>query len=285
MQFFSKALSSAFVFFSLSILSAPVFSADLLASACPPPANPQSVASRYVYDGDTLQLEDGRKIRLIGINTPELGRDGQSDQPLAQQATAATRRLLEKQQQGQKQGQQPLLLQLGSQPQDHYGRTLGHIFLADGRSLAAELLRQGLGFALSIPPNLALRDCLRQAEQAARLANLGVWAEPYYRPQHASSLNSLSGGFGRYTGEISRAGTTAKGNYLELNGKIFIPIRTGTPTGLDRFSSDALLGRRIEVRGWLIAIKPRKNNQQRKFMAFRLTIKHADNLSLCDPDC
>ncbi|MFT6915226.1 MAG: endonuclease YncB(thermonuclease family) [Motiliproteus sp.] len=281
MQFSSKALSSAFVFFSLCILPPPVFSADPATRHCPPPVNPQSVALSYVYDGDTLELLDGRKIRLIGINTPELGRDDRPDQPLAQQATAAARRLLK----GQQQGQHPLLLQLGAQPQDHYGRTLGHVFLADGRSLAAELLGQGLGFALSIPPNLALRDCLNRAEHTARSANLGVWSEPYYRPQHADSLDSLSAGFGRYTGEISRAGTTAQGHYLELNGKIFLQIRAGTPTALDSFSSDDLIGRRVEVRGWLITVKPRKNNKRRAFMAFKLTISHADNIRLCDPDC
>lgn len=278
MQFFSKALiTSAFVFFSLAILQSPAFSAVLAVSGCPPPINAQSVNVLSVYDGDTLRLQDGRKVRLIGINTPELGRDGQPDQPLAMQATAAARRLLK--------GQNPLSLQLGTQPQDHYGRVLGHIFLADGRSLEASLLKQGLGFAISIPPNLALRDCLNRAEHAARAANLGVWAEHYYRPQHASTLDSRSGGFGRYRGEISRAGTHANGNYLELNGKIFLPIRADTSTELDLFSSDDLLGRSIEVRGWLIARKLSKNNKKRGFMAFMLKINHADDLRLCDPDC
>lgn len=278
MQLFSKALiTSAFVVFSLCVLNSPVFSAEPPASDCPPPVNAQSVTLLSVYDGDTLHLQDGRKVRLIGINTPELGRDGRPNQPLATQAAAAARRLLK--------GQQPLLLQLGTQPQDHYGRVLGHIFLAEGRSLEAELLRLGLGFAISIPPNLALRDCLNRAEHAARAANLGVWAERDYQPRHAGTLDSHSGGFGRYRGEISRAGTNAEGNYLELNGKIFLPIRAGTATELDRFSSDDLLGRRIEVRGWLIATKPSKYNRQRGFMAFMLKINHADNLRLCDPDC
>src|SRR3569623_1784992 len=46
-----------------------------------------------VYDGDTVRLNDGRHLRLIGLDTPELGRDGAADQPLAAGARAAGRGL------------------------------------------------------------------------------------------------------------------------------------------------------------------------------------------------
>ncbi|MEH6825100.1 MAG: thermonuclease family protein [Motiliproteus sp.] len=291
---FSKALiTSAFVVFnrvvflnsiffctvvvSTLIFSTLVFSTRLHANDCQAPSKSQPIAIKRIVDGDTLHLKDGRKVRLIGINTPELGRDGQPDQPLAKQATATARRLIK--------GQNPLLLQIGTQPQDHYGRVLGHIFLADGRSLEAELLKQGLGFAISMPPNLALRDCLNQAERQARTANLGVWAEADYRPLHASTLDRRSGGFGRYQGEISRAGTHSKGRYLELNGEIFVQVQAGTATALDLFSSDDLLGRRVEIRGWLIARKRTKTQQRRGLLPFMLKINHTDSLMLCDPDC
>ena len=273
MQYFSKALiTSAFVVFSIWIVSGYTLGSD-----CPLPADPQSVDIRRVYDGDTLLLNDGRKVRLIGINTPELGRSGQPDQPLAIQATAAARRLLK--------GQNPVRLQLGSQSKDHYGRVLGHIFLANDRNLEAELLKQGLGFAISIPPNLSLRDCLNQAERGARQAKLGVWDEPYYQPIPASSLNRHSGGFGRYRGTISRAGTNTKGRYLELSGKIFVPIETGTATALDSISSDNLLGLQLEIRGWLIARTRSKAQKNRGFLPFMLKINHMDDLRLCDPNC
>ena len=41
---------------------------------------------RYIYDGDTLRLNDGRKIRLIGINTPELAHDGKPAEAFAFEA-------------------------------------------------------------------------------------------------------------------------------------------------------------------------------------------------------
>jgi micrococcal nuclease len=47
--------------------------------ACSPEGPLQRVGLRYVSDGDTLVLSDGRRLRLIGINTPERGRDGKPD--------------------------------------------------------------------------------------------------------------------------------------------------------------------------------------------------------------
>ncbi|MEH6470151.1 MAG: thermonuclease family protein [Halopseudomonas sp.] len=267
MQFFRKAL----------ITSAFLFSSVTLANNCPPPTKPQSVDIAKVYDGDTLRLTDGRKVRLIGINTPELGRDGQPDQPLAAEATSFARQLVA--------GKNPVLLQIGQQSHDHYGRLLGHVFLRDGRNLEAQLLQQGLGFAISIPPNLALRDCLKQAESQAQQAKRGVWSITDYQPLHASSLTRSHSGFGRYTGEISRLGSNSKGNYLELNEKIYVPIKQGVLEKLAIISSDNLLGRKVEVRGWLIARKLTKSQRNRGFLPFMLNINHYDSLILCHSDC
>jgi len=279
MLYLSKALIiSAFVVFGLPVFIGPAFfDGYASASGCPSPSNPQLITIRDVYDGDTLLLQDGRKVRLIGINTPEKGRDGQPDEPLAQQATAAVRLLVK--------DQTPLWLQLGRQPSDRYGRTLAHIFLADGRSLEAELLKQGLGFAISISPNLALRDCLNEAERVARKAELGVWSEPQYQPIHASTLNHRSGGFGRYQGEVSRAGLRARSPYLELNDKLYLPLPAELLQQLTQISSDDLLGRKIEVRGWLIARELSKSQKSRGFLPFMIKINHIDNLTLCSPDC
>ena len=48
-----------------------------------------------VVDGDTLRLVDGRSVRLIGINTPELGRDGRKAEPFAVAAQRRLRALVE----------------------------------------------------------------------------------------------------------------------------------------------------------------------------------------------
>jgi endonuclease YncB( thermonuclease family) len=58
------------------------------------PADGEPVVVRYVVDGDTVELEDGRTVRYIGINAPEL------HQPFYEEATGANRRLVDARRQG-----------------------------------------------------------------------------------------------------------------------------------------------------------------------------------------
>ena len=141
----------------------------------------EAVAVRWVVDGDTLQLADGRKIRLIGINAPELGRDGRPDQPLAQAAKKALQTFL---------GNGSARLRFGSDRHDHYGRTLAYVDNAAGASAGEYLLRQGLAVLIAIPPNLSHVSDYRHAEAEARNANRGIWAERYYQPVPAPSIES-----------------------------------------------------------------------------------------------
>ena len=57
-----------------------VLVAFLLLGAAIPPLfagfGTETATVRHVVDGDSVILTDGRQIRLIGINAPELGRDG-----------------------------------------------------------------------------------------------------------------------------------------------------------------------------------------------------------------
>lgn len=69
------------VLLSTSVLLAPVAQAD-----CPRLPGGFSARVEHVYDGDTVRLADGRKVRLIGVNTPELGREGRADESHARAA-------------------------------------------------------------------------------------------------------------------------------------------------------------------------------------------------------
>ncbi|MEH6649043.1 MAG: thermonuclease family protein [Motiliproteus sp.] len=271
-----KALTFSAFFFA-SIIPALFWSTSSRAQSCPPPQSVQTVSIATVFDGDTVRLNDGRKVRLIGINTPELGRDGKPDQPLARQAKAALEQLL--------QGQSDLQLQPGQQSHDRYGRLLAHLYLHDGTNLEAQLLKRGLGFAISIPPNLKLRDCLRHAEQQARQQQRGVWSDPYYQPLRATDLSADNGGFGRFRGQVTKTGKLKKGHYLELDGKIFITFESTLLQQHPQFSSDNLLGYHIEIRGWLITRKLTKDQLNRGYLPFMLNINHPDGLKRCDTDC
>lgn len=129
-----------------------------------------SVVAR-VIDGDTLDLNDNRRVRLIGVDTPEMGYsprarvEGTPD-PLAEKATAFVRDAVE----GKR-----VRLERGTEATDNYGRTLAYIYLEDGTLLNAELLRRGYARAYRRFPH-PLRDDFIALEEAARAARRGLWA-------------------------------------------------------------------------------------------------------------
>ncbi len=198
----------------------------------------ESVQVVSVHDGDSVRLADGRRVRLIGINAPELARDGRPAEPLASAARDALRERV---------AQKSALLVYDRERKDHYGRTLGYLFTADGLSLEAALLRQGLAFHIAIPPNLALAPCLSKAEKAARADSRGVWEASGWSARSARFLTLKHTGFQRIRGrvtDISRGGGSV---WVELDGPVVL-----------RFSDDAwsalgalAVGQWLEARGWV----------------------------------
>jgi micrococcal nuclease len=126
-----------------------------------------------IADGDTIQVELGgheTTIRLIGVDTPELGdRHDRSapPQPFAREAADFTRRTLK--------GQRVRLEFEPADRLDKYGRTLAYVFLGDGRFFNRELLRGGYARAYTRFP-FRYRDQFRADETAARQARRGLWA-------------------------------------------------------------------------------------------------------------
>lgn len=89
---------------------------------------------QQVVDGDSLRLVDGRKVRLIGINTPELGRDGKPDEPLSVKARDALEKII---------ATHTITLKMGPDKTDHYGRTLAYVMLPDGSSAGEKCCKWG----------------------------------------------------------------------------------------------------------------------------------------------
>lgn len=139
----------------------PTGSAPEIASQIPDAATPATV--EYVHDGDTLFLDDGRKVRLLGVNTPELG------ECWGEEATALTRSLLPE-------GTAVRVLE-DVEPLDQYGRSLLFIYTEDGLNVNLELLREGAAEVEQYRPNLLLQNELEDAEDTARDANVGMWAQ------------------------------------------------------------------------------------------------------------
>jgi micrococcal nuclease len=116
-------------------------------------------------DGDTLWLSGIGKVRLIGVDTPEVhgrvecyGRD----------ASAFVRRLL------------PLgarvRYSLGVDKRDRYGRALAYLYTDDGRFVNLVLVRRGYAQPLTIPPNDRFAARFVAAARRARARGVGLWA-------------------------------------------------------------------------------------------------------------
>ncbi len=113
-----------------------------------------------VTDGDTIELADGRRVRYIGINTPE------RDQPYYQEATDINRQLV---------GNQEVQLEFDVETFDKYGRTLAYVWV-EGVMINLEIIRQGYANAFTVPPNVRYEEQFREAERKARQAERGLWA-------------------------------------------------------------------------------------------------------------
>lgn len=133
-----------------------------------PPQESSFVQVWRVIDGDTLELVDGTRVRLIGVDTPELGRFGQPAQPLAHEATRFTQQFL---------AGGPVRLQNDPyEQQDRYGRRLAYVWVED-RMLNEELLRAGLARTrIEFDYAEAMKVRFSLAEQEARQARRGLWA-------------------------------------------------------------------------------------------------------------
>lgn len=212
------------------------------------------VRLKQIYDGDTIELVDGRKVRFIGINTPETAKRDRPGEPLGGQSTEMLKRLLK--------GHESLLLRVGADARDHYKRVLAHIFTLDGTNITEQMLLEGAGFQVIIPPNLWGVDCYLAAERLAELARRGVWSHPYHRVLPSSELAGLKGGFGRFSGKIERIASTKKLLWVDLQGGISLRFALSDAEYLQDEKFKRLLRATsnegvsslppLEVRGWLL---------------------------------
>jgi endonuclease YncB( thermonuclease family) len=208
---------------------------------CPAPAGLTSVMVQRVVDGDTLRLNDGRNVRMIGLNTPELGKKGRSDEPFAVTARKRLEALI-----AASDGR--VDLQPGQESKDRYGRTLAHVYGADGANLEAQMLAEGLGFLVAVAPNVDLVDCQQAAERSARQAGLGVWRQsPVLKADQISTS-----GFAVLSGRVSKVQRNRGGVWIELQDSVVLRVAPNLLGRFDVASLEGLKGKQIEARGWVL---------------------------------
>lgn len=112
--------------------------------------------ARYVIDGDTFVLNNGEKVRLQGIDTPEKG-----DVNYDRAGYELQRRLVGRE------------LKLEGEGKDKYNRILRHVF-AEGVHVNLELVREGWARAY-LHKGTKYEALLEQAQEEARKERKGIW--------------------------------------------------------------------------------------------------------------
>ncbi len=249
------------ILFSLVLTPGTVLGED---PACPADRLGERVVSARVFDGDTLALANGRRVRLLGINTPEIGRDGEPSEPYSEDAKALLARLAGP--------GMSVRLRLDKERFDRYGRLLAHVFADDGSNVQARLLDAGYATTLVVPPNEWSVDCYAAVEARARQKRAGIWGLEEYRPIPAETLSDSARGFRLVTGRVQRIGESRANLWLNLSRRMAVRIPKDDLPYFGDLDPRRLAGRRLEVRGWI-----RKRRGE-----LRITVRHPAALKVLD---
>ncbi len=121
-----------------------------------------------VVDGDTIVVDGGRPVRLIGVDTPETKDPRKPVQCFGREAAAFLGAVLP--------AGTAVRLVGDVEPHDVYDRSLAYAYrLPDGLFVNAELLRQGYGQVLTVPPNVAHATEFVALSRRAREEGRGLW--------------------------------------------------------------------------------------------------------------
>jgi micrococcal nuclease len=122
-----------------------------------------------VTDGDTIHvLYQGQdeRVRLIGIDTPEVPWYGGQEECFGVDAGLYARRRLD----GER-----VRLEFGVDRRDRYDRLLAYVYL-DEELFNLTLVRQGYATSQSVPPNVRFAAAFEAGEAEARIAKVGLWS-------------------------------------------------------------------------------------------------------------
>lgn len=145
-------------------------------------AKENSIRVERVHDGDTLTaIVDNRreKIRLIGIDTPEMGQ-----RPWGKKAKEHLEDLIDS-------SSRQVIIEYDVERRDKYNRILAYIWTKDGKMANREMLKHGYALLFTFPPNVKHVEEFISAETEAREKRRGIWSKsglkqrPYdYRKKH-----------------------------------------------------------------------------------------------------
>jgi len=192
----------------------------LFAHADEPLPIPEQARVVKVYDGDTVTLENGDKVRLRWVNTPEK----RPPEPYWEEAKRVAERVVL--------NQRVRLLVTGPDARDGYGRIIAG--LHNGRDdLSLELLENGYAHVFIIPPEPADMTPYLKAQEMARGRLRGIWSTDRYQGAlHITSFHADARG---------RDVENVNGEYMRVCNV------TSNPVDMQGFVLTTLEGRTFEL--------------------------------------
>jgi endonuclease YncB( thermonuclease family) len=219
-------------------------------------SEPEAGTVAAIIDGETLKLEDGRTVRLIGAKAPQppLGWRGDDPWPFVEETREALAKLA---------GGARVELRYGETRSDRYGHALAQVFVVKGEHrlwLQEALVARGLARVYSFADNRACAEELLAREREARGKRLGLWRSSAYRIQDATDLERLGRLIHSY--QLVEGTVVAVG---EGRGRLYLnfaedwrrdftvsverkQVRPFADAGIDL---KELAGKRVRARGWL----------------------------------
>jgi len=151
---------------------------------------------RWVDDGDTVVLADGRRVRYTGINAPEVAHEDRPQERFGPEARDFNRKLVLK---------KNVRLEFDRKKYDQYGRVLAYLFLQDGTFVNAELVKGGYAYYVFRRPNTKYDSLLLRLQREAMAKRVGMWERfpdqggPFLGNRHSRRFHRMACPFGKGT--------------------------------------------------------------------------------------
>lgn len=207
-----------------------------------------------IVDGDTVRLDDGSQVRLVGTQAPKLplGRKNYPTWPLAEEAKSEISELIL--------GEE-VQLRYGGARKDRHGRRLAHLFRTrDNLWVQGEMIARGFARTYSFSDNRGCVRALQDKEAKARSQKRGIWGLDYYKLHAALKTGPLLAKLNTFQLVEGRISDVA-----EVRGRVFLnfgknyrddftavisrgDVRRFAKSKIDLMK---LKGARVRVRGWI----------------------------------
>jgi len=211
---------------------------------------------RRVIDGETLLLEGGIEVRLIGALAWGSDIEASRDDGAPQNGTRALENLVR---------ERSVRLRYEGRQRDRYGRALVQVYVgAEGTGgeiwLQERLIRDGYARAYALPNNAGCFKMLLAAEEEARAAKRRLWSVETYRVRSADDVDALLRLIGQFViveGLVASTARTQKTTYINFGADWRRDFTASLANAaVDRASNGAqtigsLTGKTIRVRGWI----------------------------------